>query len=89
MKEEIRPTSTVGFKPFLRPGPFKILRYVSILFGRQTNISRIDVSMKMLTNKIQKLILMGTNDGKAFFNVRTVSLYNVISVSLYPSCTNF
>ncbi|CAH8582742.1 unnamed protein product [Heterobilharzia americana] len=83
-QENIRSSSVFGWKPFVRPGPYKSLRYLTILFGRQTNISRVNLNLIISTNKINKLIIMGTNDGKSFasFKVVEVSYKNASSGSI-------
>ncbi|KAH8871348.1 hypothetical protein KSF78_0006192 [Schistosoma japonicum] len=73
-EEEIRLYSAFGWKPFARPGPFDALRYITILFGQQTNVSRIDINLKSIANQVTMLHLMGTNDGKSFFDFQSVAV---------------
>ncbi|KAK4470637.1 hypothetical protein MN116_006172 [Schistosoma mekongi] len=73
-EEGIRSYSAFGWKPFARPGPFNALRYITILFGQQTNVSRIDISLKSLANQVTMIHLMGTNDGKSFFNFQSMAI---------------
>ncbi|CAH8558932.1 unnamed protein product [Schistosoma intercalatum] len=72
-EEQIRFYSASGWKPFVRPGPHDPLRYITILFGQQTNVSRIDINLINTANQVMIFHLMGTNDGQSFFDFKTVS----------------
>ncbi|CAH8587100.1 unnamed protein product [Schistosoma rodhaini] len=71
-EEQIRFNSAFGWKPFVRPGPYDPLRYITILFGQQTNVSRIDIILINTANQVTMFHLMGTNDGQSFFDFKTV-----------------
>ncbi|CAH8572376.1 unnamed protein product [Schistosoma margrebowiei] len=73
-EEQIRFYSASGWKPFVRPGPHDPLRYITILFGQQTNVSRIDINLINTANQVMIFHLMGTNDGQSFFDFKTVSI---------------
>ncbi|CAH8522721.1 unnamed protein product [Schistosoma turkestanicum] len=73
-EEQIRSQSTFGWKPFVRPGSHDPLRYITILFGQQTNISRIDINLINTANQVTMFHLMGTNDGRSFFDFKTVTV---------------
>ncbi|KAF5403468.1 hypothetical protein PHET_03023 [Paragonimus heterotremus] len=63
----IRFNSAQGWKPPVRGGRFVNFRYATILFGSLTNINKIDVKMLSLSNKVLKLDVYGTSDGRGYF----------------------
>ncbi|KAF7261726.1 hypothetical protein EG68_00895 [Paragonimus skrjabini miyazakii] len=70
----IRFNSAQGWKPPVRGGRFVNFRYATILFGSLTNINRIDVRMLSVSNKVLKLDVYGTTDGRGYFFHESVSV---------------
>ncbi|KAF6770132.1 hypothetical protein AHF37_11453, partial [Paragonimus kellicotti] len=70
----IRFNSAQGWKPPVRSGRFVNFRYATILFGSLTNINRIDVRILSVSNKVLKLDVYGTPDGRGYFFHESVSV---------------
>ncbi|TGZ70118.1 hypothetical protein CRM22_003361 [Opisthorchis felineus] len=63
----IRYTSTVGWRPPVRSGTFSRYRYVDIMFGKKISVKEVKVKLISDKNKVTKMDIYGTNDGRAFF----------------------
>ncbi|KER24014.1 hypothetical protein T265_08223 [Opisthorchis viverrini] len=63
----IRYTSTVGWRPPVRSGTFARYRYVDIIFGKKTSVKEVKVKLLSDANKVTKMDIYGTNDGRSFF----------------------
>ncbi|GAA49482.1 hypothetical protein CLF_103121 [Clonorchis sinensis] len=63
----IRYTSTVGWRPPVRSGTFARYRYVDVIFGKMTSVKEVKVKLISNVNKVTKMDIYGTNDGRSFF----------------------
>ena len=69
----VAPSSSSGWKPFIRSGFYENWRHINILFGRLTNLSSVILNLKNPENKVLEMAVLQTNDGRAFTPYKSVS----------------